>query len=78
MLRAIGLFNRNVRELTHTYYQFAEPFVVDDSAFRAVFGGHTTSWDEIVSSTIDWYRAETTTPDVHNRLAAASTLKVTS
>ena len=34
MLRALGLFNRNVRELLHTYYQFAAPFVVDDSAFR--------------------------------------------
>ena len=56
MLRALGLFNRNVRELLHTYYQFDAPFVVDDSAFRDAFGGHTTSWDEIVASTVDWYR----------------------
>jgi nucleoside-diphosphate-sugar epimerase len=77
MLGAIGLFNRNVRELMHTYYQFAEPFIVDDSAFRAAFGGHTTSWDEIVSSTVEWYRAQTTTPDLPNRLTEASTLKVT-
>jgi len=78
MLRAIGLFNRNVRELTHTYYQFAQPFVVDDSVFRAAFGGHTTSWDEIVTKTIDWYRAQTTTPNPQDRLAPAPTLKVTS
>ena len=78
MLRAIGLFNRNVRELTHTYYQFAQPFVVDDSVFRAAFGGHTTSWDEIVTRTIDWYRAQTTTPNPQDRLAPAPTLKVTS
>jgi nucleoside-diphosphate-sugar epimerase len=78
MLRAFGLFNRNVRELRHTYYQFATPFIVDDSAFRDAFGGHTTNWDEIVTTTVDWYRAQTTTPDHVNRLAEASTLKVTS
>ena len=56
MLRALGLFNRNVRELLHTYYQFDAPFVVDDSAFRHAFGGHTTAWDDIVATTVDWYR----------------------
>ena len=67
MLRALGLFNRNVRELLHTYYQFAAPFVVDDSAFRDAFGGHTTHWDDIVASTVDWYRAQrrTTSSLVH-------------
>ena len=50
MLRALGLFNRNVRELLHTYYQFDAPFVVDDSAFRDAFGGHTTHWDDIVAT----------------------------
>jgi hypothetical protein len=51
MLRALGLSNRNVRELLHTYYQLAAPFVVDDSAFRHAFGGHTTHSAEIVTST---------------------------
>lgn len=78
MLRAFGLFNRNVRELRHTYYQFATPFLVDDSAFRDNFGGYTTSWDEIVTTTVDWYRAQTTTPDHNNRLVEAPTQKVTS
>jgi hypothetical protein len=40
-------------------------------------GGHTTSWDEIVSSATDWYRAQTTTPNPQNRLAEVPTLKVT-
>jgi nucleoside-diphosphate-sugar epimerase len=78
VLRAFGLFNRNVRELRHTYYQFAAPFIVDDSAFRDTVGGYTTSWDEIVTTTVDWYRAQTATPDHVNRLAEAPTLKVTS
>jgi nucleoside-diphosphate-sugar epimerase len=70
-LRAFGLFNRNVRELLHTYYQFDAPLVVDDSAFRNAFGGHTTSWGQIVTSTVDWYRTHTT------GLAEATTQKVT-
>ena len=78
MLRALGLFNRNVRELQHTYYQFDAPFVVDDSAFRTAFGGHTTTWDEIVANTLDWYRTDTVNPTQSNGLAEATTEKVTS
>jgi nucleoside-diphosphate-sugar epimerase len=63
MLRALGLFNHNVRELLHTYYQFDAPFVVDDSAFRAAFGNHTTGWDEIVTTTVDSYRSNTQTTE---------------
>lgn len=58
MLRALGLFNRNVRELLHTYYQFNAPFVVDDHAFRAAFDAVTTSWDEIIDKTLADYRTD--------------------
>jgi nucleoside-diphosphate-sugar epimerase len=78
MLRAYGLFNRNVRELLHTYYQFDAPFVVDDSVFRKAFGGHTTSWDEIVTSTVDWYRNHTVNNTQPHGLAETTTEKVTS
>ena len=78
MLAALGLFNRNVRELLHTYYQFAAPFVVDDSAFRDAFGGYTASWDDIVASTVDWYRTHATTPEIFTALAEAPAQKVTS
>jgi nucleoside-diphosphate-sugar epimerase len=60
MVRTLGLFNRNVRELLHTYYQFDAPFIVDHSAFRDAFGGHTTTWADIVANTIGWYRANDT------------------
>jgi nucleoside-diphosphate-sugar epimerase len=59
MLRALGLTNRNVRELLYTYYQFDAPFIVDDCAFRAGFGGVTTPWDEIIDTTLAYYRTET-------------------
>lgn len=78
VLRAVGLFNRNVRELLHTYYQFEAPFVVDDSAFRDTFGGHTTRWDEIIATTVDWYRTERPDHTQSNGLAEATTQKVTS
>jgi nucleoside-diphosphate-sugar epimerase len=58
MLRALGLTNRNVRELLHTYYQFDAPFIVDDRAFRAAFPSVTTGWDEIVDTTLAYYRTE--------------------
>jgi nucleoside-diphosphate-sugar epimerase len=58
MLRVLGLTNRNVRELLHTYYQFEAPFVVDDRAFRAAFGGVITPWDEIIDTTLAYYRTQ--------------------
>jgi nucleoside-diphosphate-sugar epimerase len=78
MLRALGVFNRNVRELLHTYYQFDAPFLVDDSAFRDAFGGHTTTWNDIVASTVDWYRTRVVDPTHAYGLAEATTEKVTS
>ncbi len=62
MIRVLGLFNRSIRELRHTYYQFAAPFVVDDGAFRSAFGGHTTEWPEIIGATVEWYREHLTPP----------------
>ena len=78
MLRALGLFNRNVRELLHTYYQFDAPFVVDDSAFRHAFGGQTTRWDDIVTRTVDWWRTHADNQTQPIGLPESTTEKVTS
>ena len=56
MLRAIGLFDRDVRELLSTYYQFDAPFVADHSAFTTAFGGYITDWHEIIHTTLASYR----------------------
>jgi len=56
MLRAIGLVNRDVRELLSTYYQFDAPFIADHTAFTSAFGGHITDWNEIIHTTIESYR----------------------
>jgi nucleoside-diphosphate-sugar epimerase len=57
MLRVMGLFNSNVRELLATYYQFDAPFVVDHTAFQTAYGGHITEWDELIQTTLDSYRS---------------------
>lgn len=77
-LRVLGLFDCNVRELLDTCYQFDSPFIVDDPAFRDAFGGYTTSWDDIVTTTVDWYRSPAAAPDLSPGLPEATTRKVTS
>ena len=54
-LRAIGLFKPQLREYLHTLYQFTEPWIVDDSRFRAAFGDLTTPLDEALAATLGWY-----------------------
>lgn len=56
-LRVMGLFVPMLRELTRTYYQFAEPFVMDTSKFERAFGGFAaTPLEEAVRATAQWYR----------------------
>jgi nucleoside-diphosphate-sugar epimerase len=55
-LRAVGILKPAVREYLHTLYQFTEPWVVDDGAYRAAFGGGHTPLDEALATTLAWYR----------------------
>ena len=54
-LRALGLFNSDIRELPKTLYQFEFPFVIDDTETRSTFGLGATPWDEVLQSTIAYY-----------------------
>jgi nucleoside-diphosphate-sugar epimerase len=56
LLRAVGLFNRDVRELVEMVYEFEEPFVVDHSAYVEAFGDHATPLDKAVRTTVEWFR----------------------
>lgn len=56
-LRALGLINPMVRELTEMLYEFEEPFIVDDTAFCAAFGGQPAQLPEAIRETVAWYRA---------------------
>lgn len=52
VLRVVGLFNREVRELPTTLYQFSAPFIIDDLETRSVFGIEPTPWREVLAATI--------------------------
>jgi nucleoside-diphosphate-sugar epimerase len=54
-LRVLGLFNADVRELPKTLYQFEAPFIIDDLETRSTFGLEPTPWDDVLTSTIEFY-----------------------
>lgn len=57
MLRLAAPFHRISRESLSIAYQWTEPFVVDDSAFRARFPDVTvTPLADAVARTVGWYR----------------------
>jgi nucleoside-diphosphate-sugar epimerase len=57
MLSMIGLFVPIVREMKEMAYEFDEPYIVDDSRFRATFPVQTTPVDEAVAATVAWHNA---------------------
>lgn len=52
MLRAAGLFNRDIRELVEMLYEFDRPFVMDATLTEQTFGVAPTSWAEIIAETL--------------------------
>ena len=61
-MRALGLVNPMLRELTETYYQFGEPFVLDTSKYESAFGMVGTTLANAVAATVAWYRTRPGTP----------------
>jgi nucleoside-diphosphate-sugar epimerase len=57
VVNTAGLFNGNVRELKELLYEFEEPFIVDDSRFKASFGDIATPLPEAIETTVAWFRA---------------------
>jgi nucleoside-diphosphate-sugar epimerase len=63
-LRLVGLLKPAMREYQHTLYQFTDRWVVDDSKFRAAFGGPgapratpiDTPIETALAVTLAWYR----------------------
>ena len=55
-LRLAGLFIPPAREVIEMLYEFEHDFVIDHSAYAAVFGDHATPLDESLAVTIDWFR----------------------
>lgn len=58
MVACLRLVSPIAREGAELLYQFEQPFLVDDSAFRATFATRATGWDEGIAATLAWYRAD--------------------
>ncbi|MEJ2871327.1 NAD-dependent epimerase/dehydratase family protein [Actinomycetospora sp. OC33-EN08] len=58
MVAALRLVSPVAREGAQLLYQFSQPFLVDDAAFRATFPTTPTPWDDGIAATLAWYRAE--------------------
>jgi nucleoside-diphosphate-sugar epimerase len=56
-LSVLGLFNPTMRELKETWYQFAEPWIVDSTLTEQTFGLPATSIEEGAAATVDWWRS---------------------
>ncbi|MGP6157630.1 MAG: NAD-dependent epimerase/dehydratase family protein [Vulcanimicrobiaceae bacterium] len=53
MLRAIGIFNKLLRELVEMYYLQTNPVILDDSALSGLLGTvHATPYDEAIRLTL--------------------------
>ena len=61
-LRALGLVNPMLRELTETYYQFGEPFILDTTKYQAAFGAAGTPLPAAITATLAWYRTRPGAP----------------
>jgi nucleoside-diphosphate-sugar epimerase len=56
LLRALGVSNPTLRELTEMQYQFAEPFIVDSSKIATKLGVPATPIREALADTLASYR----------------------
>jgi nucleoside-diphosphate-sugar epimerase len=54
VLRGAGLFAKQLGETVEMIYQWEQPYVLDDSKFRADFGFGATPWDEGIGATAAW------------------------
>ncbi len=62
MVSVLGLFSPDVREMREMLYEFNEPFLVDDSDFRAAFPSEVTPHDTAIAETLAWFRVRHSRP----------------
>ena len=58
MISLLGVFNPLLREFKEMYYEFSEPYIVDDSKYRTAFAtADATLTADGIRATLAWYRA---------------------
>ena len=55
-LRAIGLFQKDVAEVSEMLYQFEKPLLVSHQKFERAYGATPTPHREALRQTLEWYR----------------------
>ena len=55
-LRLAGVFIPPAKESIEMLYEFEEDFVVDHSAYAAIFGDYATPLDDSLATTVAWWR----------------------
>lgn len=58
VLRALGLFIPEIREMIELEYEVVKPYVVDDSKFKQAFGDTSTPLREAVRQTAEWFQKQ--------------------
>lgn len=58
VIRLLGLFSAQLRELAEVSYQVARPFVLDSSDSQQRLGLHPTPLDEAVAATVAWWKTQ--------------------
>jgi nucleoside-diphosphate-sugar epimerase len=61
VLRTIGLFKPDVREVDEMRYEFTQPFVLDGSKAQARLGISPTPLDVALAETVLWFRRRVAT-----------------
>lgn len=56
ILRVMGLFNPEAKEIVEMLYEFNEPFVVDHTAYATRFDHQPTPIKEGIRETVQWYK----------------------
>ncbi|MBU3692800.1 MAG: NAD-dependent epimerase/dehydratase family protein [Candidatus Nanopelagicaceae bacterium] len=54
--KVLGLVNPVIRELSHTEYQFNEPFIMSDEKARKTFGLKPKPWQTVIKDLVDQYK----------------------
>ncbi len=58
VLRAFGIFSKDVREIAEMLYQFEKPFVMDSTASQSALGLRPTPLPEAAAATVAWWRGQ--------------------
>jgi nucleoside-diphosphate-sugar epimerase len=58
MMRVIGLFVPEIREMIELEYEVMKPYIVDDSKYKKAFGDHSKPLNEAIGQTAEWFKMQ--------------------